>query len=117
MHDIKGVGCGLKPEIYHETYYKYNRYTLRNSLIRDANRELGICEQLRCVYDSVYELPNGELKKQITEKLVDAFIMAKKMGDRLTYLNETYHDTTGHKGENLCVVHDRLLAKIRKERK
>jgi hypothetical protein len=78
-----------------------DRQELRNSLIRGANRELVICEQLRRVYDSVYELPEGKLKEQITEKLVDAFVMAKKMGDRLTYYNETYHDTTGNQGDNL----------------
>lgn len=80
---------------------KYNRQGVKDSLIREANRELNICEQLRCVYDSVHELPDGKLKEEITEKLVDALIMAKKMGDRLTYYSKTYRDTTGHGGKGL----------------
>jgi hypothetical protein len=73
----------------------------RDSLIHGANRELTICEQLRRVYDSVYELPDGKLKEQITEKLLDAFITAKKIADRLLYYYETYHDKTGSEGDNL----------------
>jgi hypothetical protein len=96
----------------------YDRQELKNSLTRGANFELVICEQLRRVYDSVYELPDGELKEQITEKLIDAFITAKKIADRLTYYYETYHDKTGSEGDNLRKqLYDRSVIKMRRARK
>lgn len=73
----------------------------RRSLTRKTGAGLGICEQLRFTYDSVHELPDSELKEQITEQLVDALIMAKKMQDRLSYYYKTYKDTTGHAGKNI----------------
>lgn len=96
----------------------YDRQEQRDSLIHGANWELVICEQLRRVYDSVYELPDGQLKEQITEKLIDAFIMAKKIADRLTYYYETYHDTTGNEGDNLRIqLRDRSVLIKRRTRK
>jgi hypothetical protein len=95
-----------------------DRQAIKNSLIRESNRELTICEQLRRVYDSVDSIKNQKLKKEITEKLVDAFLMAKKMGERLTYYYEKYHDETGRQGENIRVqLHDGNIVKRRKERK
>lgn len=95
----------------------YNREGVRESLMRGVNKDLGICEQIRQVYDSVYKMPNGELKEEITEKLVDALIMAKKMGDRLTYYYKKTHDTTGHLGTTLKPVDQRVLLRMRRARK
>lgn len=81
--------------------HKYDRNIIKNSLMRNANREIGICETIREVYDYVYNLPDSELKTNITEKLIDALTMAKKMGDRLTYYYKLTNDTTGNIGGNL----------------
>ena len=94
----------------------YNREGVKESLMKEANRDLGICEQIRQVYDSVYKMPNGELKEEITEKLVDALIMAKKMGDRLTYYYKKTHDTSGHLGSKLTPVDKKALIKMRRAR-
>jgi hypothetical protein len=50
-----------------------------------------ICEKLRTIYDEL----EGPGKESITEKLIDALIMAKKMKRRLEYYHKTYKDTTG----------------------
>ena len=96
-----------------------DRDAVKINLTRGINRQLGICEQLRIIYDSVYELPAGDLKSKITEGLVDAMIMAKKMGDRLQYYHDLTHDTTGHQGKNLQVDHKPYLdnKELGKERK
>ena len=73
---------------------KHARYTL----MRDVNSIKGICEVLRLIYDEIYSLENNE---KITELLVDAMMMAKKMHNRLTYYKTTYNDTTGHNLKNL----------------
>jgi hypothetical protein len=92
------------------------RDEIRISLTTDANRELGICEQIRQVYDSVYKIEDDKLRKEITEKLVDALIMAKKMGDRLTYYYVKTHDTGGHMGENLVPIDHDAVLKMRRTR-
>ena len=94
----------------------YTREEAKESLMKEANRELGICEQLRQVYDSVYELPESKLKTEITEKLVDALTMAKKMGDRLTYYYEKTHDASGHRGYNIVPVDKKALLRMRRNR-
>lgn len=72
------------------------------SLVKKVNTNLGICEQIRFVYDDVYQLPDSDIKKRITERLVDALIMAKKMNDRLVWYRKKYNkDYTGHGGANL----------------
>jgi len=76
----------------------------RRSLMYQTNAILGICEQLRFIYDDVYTLPEGDVKYRMTERLVDAISMAKRMMDRLNYLTKKYQDTTGHKGKNLIVL-------------
>ena len=76
----------------------------RRSLMYQTNAILGICEQLRFIYDDVYTLPEGDVKYRMTERLVDAIAMAKRMMDRLNYLTKKYQDTTGHKGKNLIVL-------------
>ena len=96
----------------------YRRNEVKKSLMRSASRELGICEQLRIIYDSVYQLPENELKEKITEGLVDALMMAKKMGDRLTYYYIKTKDTSGHLGVELKKIPEfQSLAKIRSTRK
>jgi NTP pyrophosphatase (non-canonical NTP hydrolase) len=96
---------------------KYTRESAKDSLTREANRELGICEQIRQVYDSVYKMTDEKLKEEITEKLIDALIMAKKMGDRLTYYYEKTHETSGHLGTNLKPINQQKLLKMRRKRK
>ena len=98
---------------------QYTREEIKHSLLRGVSREMGICETIRGVYDSVHELPDGELKKQMTEKLIDALWMAKKIADRLAFYYEKYHDKTGSWGTHLVQqdkTYRRLLAKKRKER-
>lgn len=80
---------------------EYSRESALKSLTRKANSVQGICETLRLVYDCVYEMPDGETKDRATELLVDAFIMGKKITDRLVYYKKTYNDTTGHNGKNV----------------
>ena len=77
------------------------RKKFRYSLMKKTNAILGICEQLRFIYDDVYQLPENEIKSRMTEKLIDALIMAKKMMDRIRYFSNTYKDKTGHNGKNL----------------
>ena len=95
----------------------YTREEITKDLVIGVSREIGICETLRNVYDLVYEMPDGEIKQQMTEKLIDALLMGKKMGDRLTYYAQTYKDPTGAWGEHL--VHqsnDQLRLLIQKRR-
>ena len=80
---------------------EYTREEITKDLVIGVSREIGICETLRNVYDLVYEMPDGEIKQQMTEKLIDALLMGKKMGDRLTYYAQTYKDPTGAWGEHL----------------
>jgi len=94
----------------------YTREEIQNSLMKEANREMGICEKLRTIYDVVYTLPESEQKTNITEQLVDALLMAKKMSDRFAYYVETYHDSTGHQGRHLKAVNQKALLQKRKER-
>lgn len=75
---------------------KYTRKEISDNLKYGANVRRAICEQLRQIYDLVYELPDGTLKNELEERLIDALGQAKDMGDRLTYLFWKYHDTTGH---------------------
>lgn len=75
----------------------------RHSLFRKVNTVRGICEVLREVYDDVFLLPDGEQKTRMTEHLVDAFVMAKKMNERLNYYKDKYTDTSGHNASNLEV--------------
>lgn len=93
------------------------RERIKNSLIHSLNTQLGICEQLRNTYDSVVKIEDPILREEITEKLVDVLIMAKKMGKRLSYYWQTYHDETGHKGSNLTMQqHNRAKWKMRRAR-
>lgn len=93
------------------------RETLREALMTGASRHLTICEQLRFIYDTVYRLPEGEHKEDLTEKLVDALNMAKKMNSRLAKYKRQYNDPKGSAGSNLIVLeHTDERAAIRNER-
>ena len=95
----------------------YTREEIKKDLMTGVNKEIGICETLRGVYDVVYDMPDGESKTQMTEKLIDALHMAKKMGDRLTYYAQTYSDKTGAWGENLTPIdQDKINSLGRKRR-
>lgn len=91
-----------------------DRLKYKDNLIRSAGKAQGICETLRYIYDEVYKLPDGESKDKMTELLVDALIMAKKMSNRLVYYKKTYDDKTGHGGKNVPVIHG--INKIREMR-
>ena len=72
------------------------------SMTRKTGAGLGICEQLRFVYDTVHDLDiDDSLKEKLTDQLVDAFIMAKKMQERLSYYYINFNDGTGHQGKNI----------------
>ena len=52
-----------------------------------------ICEVHRELYDLVYaHMPNGPVKKDIEDKLEEAFLMAKKMNDKLRQYKFNYDD-------------------------
>ena len=71
-----------------------DRRFARKSLIQGTNNRKHICETLRLIYDEVHDTPDNEC---ITELLIDAMGMAKKMQDRLSYYQKTYRDNTGGK--------------------
>ena len=74
-------------------------------IIQEANGRKGICEQLRIVADAVYEMPEGSLREKILDRMVEAYVMGKKMHDRLVYYKKTYNDQTGHSGRNIKAYH------------
>ncbi len=85
------------------------------SLICDTNSHECICEKLRSIYDLIHDLPDSDFKEKATELLVDAFIMGKKMSERLIYYQKTYGDDTGNKASDLKFIHG--SAKTRKMRR
>lgn len=98
--------------------HKKERRFIRNELIRTANQYLGICEQLRFVYDTVDQLEDAEIKDLLIEQLIDAFSMGKKMSARLVYYGQKYKDKTGHRGRNIIWLdHSRARRNIRRRRK
>ena len=78
------------------------RARTRESLVRATGVLLGICEQIRFVYDTVEEADlSPKLKEKFTDQLIDAMIMAKKMQARLIYYRKNYDDRTGSNRTNL----------------
>jgi len=74
----------------------------KRDLTMEANTVMGICEVLRMIYDSLCEIDGFKpQKEQMTERLVDAVLMVKKMAERLAYYRDKYHDDTGNAGHNL----------------
>jgi len=91
-----------------------DREEAREGLVRGANNKKNICETLRMINDEVYGMPDTE---RITELILDAFIMGKKMQNRLSYYQKKYKDNTGNKAkdiEGLEGVNER--ARMRKAR-
>lgn len=87
------------------------------SLTKGANNKKAICETLRMIYDEVwFKIPKEE-RGEVTELLVDALIMAKKMQHRLSYYQKTYKDNTGNKAKDIIgLTGVRARAKMRQER-
>lgn len=81
---------------------KDERKALFESLTTDASAHLTICEQLRFIYDTVYYFPEGEIKDDLTEKLLRALLMGKKMNSRLQRYKRETGDKTGSAGSNLA---------------
>lgn len=93
------------------------RRLARKSLMLEANNKKHICETLRMIYDEVYELPDSDSKTTMTELLIDAITMAKKMQNRLYYYQKEYSDNTGNKADHIIGLQGvRARAKKRKER-
>jgi hypothetical protein len=95
---------------------KIRRIILEN-LAKETHGNLTICEQIRFVFDTVFLMPDGEIKKDLTEKLIDVFGTAKKMNSRLAHYKRKYKDTTGNAGRNIIYLkHRRARQRMRKER-
>ena len=96
---------------------KYTREDIFNNLKYGTDIRRAICETLRQIYDYVYEMPESELKQQLTDKLVDTMWIAKLMGERLSYLFWKYHDTTGHLRYRVTQKYDKHIQhEVRKMR-
>ena len=94
-----------------------DRKYAKESLIRGVNNKKHICETLRMIYDEVHEMPDSDTKTNMTELLIDAMSMAKKMQNRLSYYQKTYKDNTGNKAINIVrLAGSRQKNKIRKAR-
>lgn len=90
------------------------RYIARKSLINSTNNKKHICETLRLIYDEIHDLPDNE---KITELMVDAMVMAKKMQNRLSYYQKAYNDNTGNKAIDIIgLAGCRNRSKMRKTR-
>jgi len=90
------------------------REIAKRSLIQGTNNKKHICETLRMVYDEVHGKPDN---KKITELLIDAMVMAKKMQDRLSYYQKKYKDNTGNKATDIIyLIGVRNRSKVRKAR-
>lgn len=95
-----------------------NRQILYEALAYDAGDRLTICELFRFMYDTVYDLPDGEIKNDLTEKLIDAMGMAKKMNARLAHYRRTYTDKTGRAGSSIMLIeHASKRKRIRRSRR
>lgn len=92
------------------------RAEARVSLTRGSNNWSCICETLRTIYDSIHSLEDLTLKESITEKLVDAFIMAKKMNGRLVYYVDTYEDGPTPNDDSKLIKDRFRISVMRKER-
>ena len=91
---------------------KKERQWVAKELIRGTNGHLCICETLRLIYDEIIDMKDKKKKDLITKRLMDAFLMGKKMSDRLHYYYDKYRDKTGKQGKNLIYI---LGSKARRE--
>lgn len=93
------------------------RFYYEQQLKYHTNNKKHICETLRLIYDWVYPMPEGEVKTSMTELLIDAMIMAKKMQERLSYYQKIYNDNTGNKASSIVgLTGVRERARMRKAR-
>lgn len=76
------------------------------TLQTQAHYLLTICEQLRFIYDDVAQLPEGEIKDSLTEKLIDAMIMGKKINARLVEYKKEAGKHSGAGGAHLVRLSD-----------
>lgn len=51
-----------------------------------------ICEVHREIYDIVYDIEDDKIKNDIIDKLEEAFLMAKKMNEKLRQYKYNYDD-------------------------
>lgn len=94
-----------------------SRKIILDSIRNESSGYLTICEQIRFIYDTVYQLPDGEIKEDLTEKLIDAFNMGKKMNSRLQRYKRETNSQTGSAGSNLMRLdHVEERQKLRRER-
>lgn len=82
------------------------RDIIKRAMILDASNKLTLCEQIRFAYDLVYRLPDGELREELTEQLIDIFGTAKKMNARLAHYKRHYGGETGNSGKNVKLLID-----------
>lgn len=94
----------------------YNREEIKDNLIHEVSKEMGICETIRHIYDLVYDLPENDFKKQITEGLITTLLMAKKISDRLAFYAKKYQDPTGSWGEHLVRQRNNTIRSLQKKR-
>lgn len=113
---LPGYVQAFSDETLKEKHFKTREFHL-NTLKSQAHYLLTLCEQLRFVYDDVAQLPDGELKESMTEKLIDAIIMAKKMNNRLVDYKKTVGKYSGAHGAHLIHLTDTKARKrLRNER-
>ena len=78
------------------------REITKQSLVFEVSKRLTICEELRFIFDAVNQIKDNEvIKWTITEQLIDAMIMAKKMDSRLGEYRKAEQRKPGHRGRNL----------------
>ena len=90
----------------------------RKELLTGYYDKMTICETLRRIYDLIENIPDKELKEKITDKLITAITMTRKMSNRLIYYRNKYNDTTGKNSSDLELVTDfDEIKKLRLSRK
>ena len=83
-----------------------DRNSAENSLKYLCCKYLSICEEMRRIYDIIHDMPENDTKANITDLLITAFVMAKKMNSRLEYYRDKYNDNTGSAAGNLKPLED-----------
>lgn len=94
------------------------RRVVLESIAYEASNYLTICEQIRFAYDTVLQIEDEVIKQDLTEKLIDAFLMGKKMNSRLEKYKRETGSVTGSAGSNLLrIPATRARKRIRGERR
>lgn len=116
MGNLPGYVVAFPDEKLAESKFKTREFHL-NTLKSQAHYLLTICEQLRFIYDDVAQLPDGPLKDSLTEKLIDAIIMGKKINNRLVEYKKKEGKHSGAAGAHLMHLTDTKKRKrLRNER-